>query len=112
MKVPAKVVFPEITLGPHASRQQQVYRALREAILRGRLPAGFRLPGSRALARKLGVSRNTVLFAYEELIADGLLAGRIGSGTRIEASGSIQLVDPDGQALICVGPRVAKADSW
>src|SRR5262249_7867926 len=116
LKIAAQVVFPEIGLDPNGSLQQQVYRALRESILRGRFPEGFRLPPSRTLAVKLGVSRNTVLFAYEELIADGLIAGRTGSGTRIESSGSVEFTDPDGQTILCVGPRsgesVAKADSW
>jgi GntR family transcriptional regulator/MocR family aminotransferase len=99
LKIAAQVVFPEISLDPCQSLQRQVYEALRHAIVRGRLPAGFRLPASRALARKLGVSRNTVLFAYEELIAGGLITGRIGSGTRIASTGSAEFVDPDGQQL-------------
>jgi GntR family transcriptional regulator/MocR family aminotransferase len=39
-----------------------------------------RLPSTRLLARMLGVSRNTIVTAYEELAADGLIEGRVGSG--------------------------------
>src|SRR5215468_4900338 len=59
---------------------------LRRAIATGKLPRGARLPASRALARQLGVSRNTVLAAYETLAADGLLAGRHGSGTIVRSA--------------------------
>ena len=60
---------------------RQTYRALRTAILAGRLRAGERFPSTRTLARELGVSRNTVLQAYEQLVAEGYAAARGGSGT-------------------------------
>ena len=60
---------------------QQVYRALRETILTGRGAAGDRLPASRALAKDLGVSRTTILAAYEQLLAEGYVVARVGSGT-------------------------------
>ncbi|MFZ0821574.1 MAG: winged helix-turn-helix domain-containing protein [Candidatus Acidiferrales bacterium] len=63
---------------------RQIYDQLRLAILEQKLPAGARLPSTRALACKLGVSRNTVLNAYDALVADALLAARKGSGTRVE----------------------------
>jgi GntR family transcriptional regulator/MocR family aminotransferase len=53
-------------------------------IFRGRLEGGIPLPPTRRLATALGVSRNTVLFAYEELAADGLVNGRTGSGTHVD----------------------------
>ena len=111
MKTAAQVEFPEIPLDPSRSLQRQIYEALRRAILQGRLPAGFRLPPSRALAEKLAVSRNTILFAYDELIADGLVAGRVGSGTRIQGAGSAKFTDPDGQQLFCVGRVVQQSRS-
>src|SRR5215471_15282325 len=58
-----------------------VYRQLRAAILDGRLRPGDSLPATRELARRLDVSRNTVMNAYERLIAEGFLVGRIGAGT-------------------------------
>ncbi|MCQ0024040.1 winged helix-turn-helix domain-containing protein, partial [Streptomyces somaliensis DSM 40738] len=57
--------------------------ALREAVRTGRLAPGTRLPSSRVLAADLGVARNTVADAYAELVAEGWLAARQGSGTRV-----------------------------
>lgn len=57
--------------------------ALREAVRSGRLTAGTRLPSSRSLAADLGVARNTVADAYAELVAEGWLTARQGSGTRV-----------------------------
>ncbi|MFD3455096.1 PLP-dependent aminotransferase family protein [Streptomyces sp. NPDC058691] len=57
--------------------------ALREAVRTGRLAPGTRLPASRSLAADLGVSRNTVTEAYAELVAEGRLTARQGSGTRV-----------------------------
>ncbi|GAA2287890.1 PLP-dependent aminotransferase family protein [Nonomuraea roseoviolacea subsp. roseoviolacea] len=59
--------------------------ALREAVRSGRLTAGTPLPGSRALAADLGVSRGTVVQVYTQLIAEGWLTGAAGSGTRVAA---------------------------
>ena len=55
--------------------------ALREAVSSGRLAAGTALPSSRALAADLGLARNTVADAYGQLVAEGWLAARHGSGT-------------------------------
>ncbi|MGX1883298.1 MocR-like pyridoxine biosynthesis transcription factor PdxR [Streptomyces sp. NPDC055287] len=57
--------------------------ALREAVRTGRLAPGTRLPSSRSLAVDLGVARNTVADAYAELVAEGWLTARQGSGTRV-----------------------------
>ena len=59
----------------------QIRNQLREQILHGDLPAGTQLPPERALARSLGVSRATVVNAYDELEADGLVKGYVGRGT-------------------------------
>jgi GntR family transcriptional regulator/MocR family aminotransferase len=59
----------------------QIYRQLIEAILDGRLRSGDRLPPTRELARRLDVSRNTVGVAYELLVAEGVLVGRVGAGS-------------------------------
>jgi GntR family transcriptional regulator/MocR family aminotransferase len=61
----------------------QIYQALRAAILSGKLPAGARLPSSRALATEVGVSRNTVLLAYDQLLGEGYAVSRHGSGTYV-----------------------------
>ena len=61
--------------------QRQVYGAVRRNILDGVLGPGTRLPSSRALADDLRVSRTTTLLAYEQLVAEGYLETRRGSGT-------------------------------
>ena len=62
-------------------RNRQLYRLLRQAILDHVLPADTRLPSSRDLANELAISRNTVLYAYEQLLAEGYVEARAGSGT-------------------------------
>jgi GntR family transcriptional regulator / MocR family aminotransferase len=59
----------------------QLYAGLRELMLSGALSAGDRLPATRTLARELGLSRTTVIDAFERLIAEGLVETRVGSGT-------------------------------
>jgi DNA-binding transcriptional regulator YhcF (GntR family) len=63
----------------------QLRDLLRRGILEGGLPPGAKLPSTRALAKDLAVSRNTVINAYESLCAEGLVTGAIGSGTRVTA---------------------------
>ena len=60
---------------------QQLYRLLRKAILSRVLPPDARLPSSRELSSELVVCRNTVLYAYQQLLAEGFVEGRSGSGT-------------------------------
>ncbi|GGN24457.1 MocR-like pyridoxine biosynthesis transcription factor PdxR [Streptomyces fuscichromogenes] len=57
--------------------------ALREAVRSGRLLPGTRLPSSRSLATDLAIARNTVADAYADLVAEGWLTARQGSGTRV-----------------------------
>jgi GntR family transcriptional regulator/MocR family aminotransferase len=57
--------------------------ALRQAVRTGRLAEGVRLPSSRSLAEDLGIARNTVADAYGQLVAEGWLTARAGSGTRV-----------------------------
>ncbi|MFD0029105.1 PLP-dependent aminotransferase family protein [Streptomyces sp. NPDC127172] len=57
--------------------------ALRDAVRGGRLAPGVRLPSSRTLAADLGIARNTVADAYADLVAEGWLTARQGSGTRV-----------------------------
>lgn len=65
---------------------RQLYDEIRRAILAGRLAAGSRLPASRELANVTRVSRNTVLSAYEQLLAEGYIQSRAGSGTFVAYS--------------------------
>jgi GntR family transcriptional regulator / MocR family aminotransferase len=57
--------------------------ALRDAVRTGRLGPGTRLPSSRALAADLGIARNTVAEVYSQLVAEGWLTARTGSGTSV-----------------------------
>ena len=83
-RYPDPMWTPEIVLSdgeiPLATR---LARAITADIRRGRLPAGERLPGSRTLAARLGLHRNTVLAAYRDLVAEGWLVGEPGRGTRV-----------------------------
>jgi GntR family transcriptional regulator / MocR family aminotransferase len=71
----------DLTAG--GNRRLAVERALRAAIRSGRLAPQTRLPSTRVLAAELGLARNTVAAAYEQLVAEGYLAARTGSGTRV-----------------------------
>jgi GntR family transcriptional regulator/MocR family aminotransferase len=62
------------------SLQNQIRQKLVQCIMAGTFPAGARLPSSRKLAEQLGVARNTVVLAYEQLIGEGLLESRERSG--------------------------------
>jgi GntR family transcriptional regulator/MocR family aminotransferase len=78
-----KRVHLQISLDRTGCLHRQVREALCRAIVQGDLLPGQRLPSTRALARHLGVSRNTVMYAYEDLASSGLIAGTVGSGTRV-----------------------------
>ncbi|MCZ7597105.1 MAG: PLP-dependent aminotransferase family protein [Gammaproteobacteria bacterium] len=61
----------------------QLLAALRRLVVGGALGPGERLPATRTLARELGVSRNTVVEAFERLAAEGLVDSRVGAGTYV-----------------------------
>ncbi|WP_394843615.1 PLP-dependent aminotransferase family protein [Pendulispora brunnea] len=65
-----------------------IAQALREAIARGSLPPGSRLPATRTLASDLGVSRTTVEAAFAQLDSEGLLVRRVGVGTFVAPTAS------------------------
>jgi len=69
-----------------APLHRQLYEGLRRAILGRQLRAGRRLPSTRVLAAELAVSRNTVLAAFDQLLAEGYLEGKAGSGTYVTHS--------------------------
>jgi DNA-binding transcriptional MocR family regulator len=62
---------------------RQIVRQVREMILAGSLPPGFHLPPERRLAEALGVTRTTVISAYEELKAEGFATAHVGRGTSV-----------------------------
>ena len=68
---------------------RQVYSGLRAAILSGAFRVGEKLPLTRDLANQLAISRTVVLYAYDQLLAEGFAVGRSGSGTYV--SGDLNL---------------------
>lgn len=86
--VPGEVPHPlflSLTLDPTSALPlyRQLTNAIRQAILTGQFSAGMRLPSTRLCARSLGISRFTVLTAYEQLLAEGYISGKGGSGTYV-----------------------------
>ncbi len=81
------VAFPPtltgIALDPNQGLSKQLYALLRQQVLDGRLSSGTRLPASRDLAHSLGISRNSVIRAYDQLYAEGFIEGRVGDGTYV-----------------------------
>lgn len=65
------------------SLYRQLYDQVREAILSGRLTSGTRLPPTRELADDLGIARNTVLNAFDQLYAESYVERRVGDGTYV-----------------------------
>jgi GntR family transcriptional regulator/MocR family aminotransferase len=72
-----------LELSGRGSKRAALIGALREAVRSGRLAPGTRLPPYRSLAADLGLARNTVADAYAELVAEGWLTARQGSGTHV-----------------------------
>ncbi|MER5598134.1 PLP-dependent aminotransferase family protein [Streptomyces sp. NPDC002265] len=102
----------ELSSAGSGGRRAAVVRALREAVRDGRLAPGTRLPPYRSLAADLGVARNTVADAYAELVAEGWLTARQGSGTLV-AMGVSAPPPPSrrrgGSASVHDVPRVPRA---
>jgi GntR family transcriptional regulator/MocR family aminotransferase len=86
----------------NAPLYQSLYTHIRAAILSGELTRGTKLPSTRALAEELNISRNTVLNAYRQLLAEGYLEGKEGSGTfvaHILPESLLAAPRPDSRAL-------------
>lgn len=84
-KSPVVFAFSIPALDPNSASplHKQLYEELRQSILSGRLAAGTRLPSTRTIANELGVSRNTVLNAFAQLLAEGYLDSQVGDGTYV-----------------------------
>ncbi len=90
---------------------RQIYDQLRTMILTGVLAAGARMISTRGLAAELGVSRNIVLDAFDQLMAEGFLEARTGAGTFVASGASFQPRDlPAFPAIPTVGFRPFHAD--
>jgi DNA-binding transcriptional regulator YhcF (GntR family) len=80
-----EVYVPAIAIGKKSKSplHVQIQRQIAEEIRSGAIQGAMRLPSTRVLAAMLGVSRNTVLTAYENLSADGLIDSCRGVGMRV-----------------------------
>ena len=92
-----------------APLHRQVYDGLRRAILDGLLRAGQRVPSTRALAAELEVSRLPVLTAYEQLLHEGYLEGRVGSATYVCAALPDDALRASGAVRAAPAARAARA---
>jgi GntR family transcriptional regulator / MocR family aminotransferase len=84
--MPKRTTVLTLTLpprGPRVPATRWLSTALRAEILDGRLRAGSRLPATRELARQYGLSRGTIVSAFQELKSEGYLVGTVGSGTYV-----------------------------
>ncbi|WP_313486729.1 MocR-like pyridoxine biosynthesis transcription factor PdxR [Stutzerimonas kunmingensis] len=97
---PLPVDLSGICLERSQGLTRQLYQALRERILDGRLAGGSRLPAGRDLAALLAVSRNTVTRAFDQLYAEGYIEGRVGDGTYVVELGSARpLMQPSASGV-------------
>lgn len=90
---------------------RQLYQALRERILDGRLAGGTRLPASRELATLLGISRNTVTRALDQLYAEGYVAGRVGDGTYVAELEARRPAPPTSASALPCNPVLQRLQS-
>jgi GntR family transcriptional regulator / MocR family aminotransferase len=88
MKKTPTGIAPVITVDRKSARPlyRQVYEGYREAIVERRLRAGQRLPSTRSLAAELQVSRLPILSAFDQLLTEGYIEGRVGSGTFVAST--------------------------
>ena len=112
MKRAAEVAVPPLSLDRRRPLVRQISEGLRAAIQSGRLKPNDRVPATRPFAHVLGVSRQVIVSAYEELVATGHLRGRTGDGSYVARAGSRRegfgpsrvIADPDGYAIL-IWPR-------
>ena len=112
--MPARLISPlwnslALERGGAASLQDQIVGYFRDAVLRGRLKAGARVPSSRALAAEHEVSRITAVQAYDRLVAEGYLVARPGAGLFVADSVPDHHLLPDPAPARPSRPRPAAA---
>ena len=104
----------DIEKEPHGPLFLAIAEAITRDIMRGRLKPGTRLPGTRALARELGVHRNTVDAAYQELTMQGWLHAQPASGTFVAKDFPDSIAEPVAVSvpveLSVVRPQLAFTD--
>src|SRR4051812_418559 len=79
----AGAMITAIAFDPHdrSPLHRQLYESIRGAVVSGRVAPGAKLPSTRFLSEQLNLARNTILTAFEQLLAEGYLVARTGSGT-------------------------------
>ncbi|MED4354612.1 PLP-dependent aminotransferase family protein [Schinkia azotoformans] len=75
--------------------KRQVYEYIRKLILNGELKAGEKLPATRECASQLGISRNVVIEAFEQLLAEGYIVGQQGSGTFVAEGAFLEQIQDE-----------------
>ena len=105
-------IFPTLQL-TKGILNEQVYTAIRTAILKGDLKAGTKLPSSRMLSEMMAVSRNTIIQGLDRLIDEGYLETRRGAGTFVMQSLPDQMINkessPTHPAITQDPPQLSKA---
>jgi GntR family transcriptional regulator/MocR family aminotransferase len=88
MKKVSSAILPIIPIDRKAPAplHRQIYDSYRAAIVNGSVRAGQRVPSTRVLATELGISRNPILNAYAQLLAEGYFQSRVGAGTVVSRS--------------------------
>lgn len=76
------------------SAAKQLAQQIRSTVLSGVLPAGERMPPTRSLAAELHIARNTVIEVYEQLLSEGYLISKVGSGTFVAGLGTLPRLHP------------------
>lgn len=94
-----------VDLNESTTLYRQIYEKLRTSVLEGRLRPGERLPSTRILASELNVSRTTVLLAYQELLAEGFIVGKVGAGTYVASELPDMLAAQPRNASVCAESR-------
>ncbi|WCD80345.1 MocR-like pyridoxine biosynthesis transcription factor PdxR [Pseudomonas sp. TUM22785] len=110
--VPLPVDLSGIRLDARQGLARQLYEGLRERILDGRLQSGTRLPASRDLAALLGISRNTVTRAFDQLYAEGYVEGRIGDGTYVAELSTASRPAPAVQAKAATSEALQRLQTY
>ena len=80
--------------------KRQVYEYIRKLILHGELKAGERLPATRECASQLGISRNVVIEALEQLLAEGYIIGQQDSGTFVDKGAFLEQIQEEQTTIL------------
>src|SRR5256885_24711 len=97
--------------GDRTHLNRGLYLAIRQAIDSGALLPRSRLPASRDLARELGVSRNTVNHAYEQLQVEGYVRSQVGRGTHVVDTLPAALLLSGGQGVHHIDRKSTRLNS-